>query len=326
MNRPLRDYTAYGLHVRSPVALPFTPLSNPPDGEPDVTIRIGRTPVALHFPAGRPRRRETAPGTLLLNVDGVARYLVTGGRDVVVEPRGGSDNDLGVFLITLVFAALLQQRGVLTLHASAVETGAGAVLFAGESGSGKSTLLAALVERGYAMLSDNLTGVVLAEGGRPTALSANPDIRLWADTLDALGWRTRTHGRVRPGLEKYVTPVARFRSAPQAVRALYLLTPWSRQEIAMEPVPVSGGAFEALWRATYRRELVRQMKQQPEYFRTVTAMARRVPIFRVMRPAHPVRIAALADRIEEDLRKRASFAEKAPAEDQAAPLPTSVAG
>ena len=302
MNRPLRDYTAYGLHVRSPVALPFTPLPHPPHGEPDVAIRIGVTPAALPFRAGKTRGRETAPGALLLNVDGIARYLVTGGRSVVVEPRGGSDDDLGAYLVTYVFGALLQQRDVVTLHASAVETGTGAVLFAGKSGSGKSTLLAALVERGYAMLSDNLTGVVLAEGDRPTALSAAPGIRLWADALDALGWRPRAHGRVREGLEKYLAPAARFRSAPQAVRAIYLLAPWGRQDVAMEPVPVGGGAFKALWMATYRRALVRQMKVQPEYFRTVTAVARRVPIFRVMRPAHPSPPAALADRIEEDLR------------------------
>ena len=326
MNRPLRDYTAYGLHVRSPIALPFTPLPHPPHGEPDVTIRIGATPAALPFPTWRSRRRETAPGTLLLNAEGIARCLVTGGRDVVVEPRGGSDDDLGAYLVTLVFGALLQQRDVVTLHASAVETGTGAVLFAGESGSGKSTLIAALVERGYAMLSDNLTGIVLAEGDRPTALSAAPGIRLWADALDALGWRSRAHGRVWKGLEKYRVPVARFRSAPQTVRAICLLAPWDRQDVAMEPVPVGGGAFEALWRATYRRALVRQMKVQPEYFRTVTAVARRVPIFRVMRPAHPSPPAALADRIEEDLRKHASFAEKAPAEEHAAPLPASAAG
>ena len=89
-------------------------------------------------------------------------------------------------------------------------------------------------------------------------------------------------------------------------RAIYLLAPWGRQDVAMEPVPVGGGAFEALWRATYRRALVRQMKVQPEYFRTVTAVARRVPVFRVMRHAHPSPPAALADRIEEDLRKRES--------------------
>ena len=134
-------------------------------------------------------------------------------------------------------------------------------------------------------------------------MSAIPDIRLWADALDALGWRPRTHGRVRAGLEKYRAPVARFRSAPQAVRAVYLLAPWDRQEIAMEPVPV-GRAFWALRKASYRAWLTYQ-KRRPEYFRTVTTMARRVPVVRVMRPAHPFRPNALADRIEEDLRRRA---------------------
>ena len=322
MNRPLRDYTAYGLHVRSSVALPFTPVPDPSDAEPDVTVRIGATPAALPSPAKKPKRWETAPGAFLLNVDGVARYMVTDGRDVLVEPRGGSDNDLSVFLTAKVFAALLQQRGVVTLHASAVETETGAVLFAGRSGSGKSTLLAALAERGYAMLSDDITGVVLDAGNRPTALSAIPGIRLWADALDEMGWRPRAR-RVRAGMEKYVTPAARFRSAPQVVRAVYLLAQWDRQEVATEPVPV-GSAFQGLWRATYRWRFLHGMGRQPEHFRTVSAMARSVPVFRVMRPAHPFRLAALADRVEEDLQQaRASPAEKAPQAEHTAPLPAS---
>ena len=74
-------------------------------------------------------------------------------------------------------AALLQQRGVMTLHASAIETQAGAVLFAGPSGIGKSSLAAALVERGNTMLADDVTGVVLDAAGRPVALSAFPVAR-----------------------------------------------------------------------------------------------------------------------------------------------------
>ena len=136
-------------------------------------------------------------------------------------------------------------------------------------------------------------------------MSESPDIRLWADTLDEMGWRTRAHGRVRAGMEKYRAPAARFRSAPQAVRAVYLLAQWDRQDVAMEPVPV-GRAFWALREATYRGWLTCRMRH-PEYFRIVTSVARRVPVFRVMRPVHPFRLAALADRIEEDLRKRAGW-------------------
>lgn len=45
MTRSSRDYRAYGLHIRSPIGLPFAPLSGPPTGEPDVTIRLSTTPV-----------------------------------------------------------------------------------------------------------------------------------------------------------------------------------------------------------------------------------------------------------------------------------------
>ena len=43
-----------------------------------------------------------------------------------------------------MFAALLQQHGLTTFHASIVAIETGAVLFAGRSGIGKSPLLAAL--------------------------------------------------------------------------------------------------------------------------------------------------------------------------------------
>ena len=45
-----------------------------------------------------------------------------------------------ILLVGSVLVACLQQRGVLTQHAGAIETEAGAVLFLGHSGAGKSTL------------------------------------------------------------------------------------------------------------------------------------------------------------------------------------------
>ena len=192
-----RDYTAYGLHVRSALALPFEPLPGPPAGAADVTIRFGPTPAAL------PRLRDTdmmkpiesgmlweaAPGAYLLHVPGLARYYVTAGRDIVIEPCGGSAHAVSTFLTGTVLAALLQQRGLLTFHASAVATGTGAVLFMGKSGLGKSSLLAALVERGYAMLNDDVAAVEM-DAGCPRALGAFPSVRIWG----GYGGRARLEG------------------------------------------------------------------------------------------------------------------------------------
>ena len=293
-----RDYCAYGLRIRSEITAPFVAGFAP--GAPDVTIRYGAVPEALPAPGERWGPWESAPGVFLLNVDGVARYLVSEGRDIVIEPTGGSEPAVRAFLLGSVLAACLQQRGILTLHASAIETPAGAVLFAGVSGIGKSSLLAALIERGYAMLADDVTGVVLAAGDRPTALSAFPCVRLWADAVDELGWRGRTREKVRDELDKHLAPVERFRASPLAVRAVFALGLHNRDRFELESC-AAGDAFHLLLRYTFRKRYLRGLGLQREHFRAVTAMARRVPVARLIRPVHPFRLDALADEIERRL-------------------------
>ena len=249
MTRPAgspRDYEAYGLRVRSPVPLPFARGREDPEdpaaaGEPDVVVRLGAVPAALAGPADRRRAPgghavwEAAAGAFLIGVHGVARYLVTGGREVLVEPRGGDAREIGASLAGTVWAALLLQRGIVPFHASAVEFEAGAVLFLGRSGAGKSSLLGALLKRGHAMLADDVAGIVpdsllrgtrggapipsagaveeegvSSSGGagpsyfpavdadaRPMALPAYPRLRLCADAVEALGWRGQVRERVR---------------------------------------------------------------------------------------------------------------------------------
>ena len=301
VNRLLHDYTAYGLHVRSPIALPFAPRPGRPADMPDVTIRFGRAPAAALPAPAYVRKKvgiqwEAAPGTFLVNVDGVARYLVTGGRSILVEPCGGNDSDFAAALAGPVLAALLQQRGVILLHASAIETRAGAVVFAGRSGIGKSSLLAALVERGYAMMADDMTGIVLDAAGRLMALSAFPVTRLWLDVVYAIGWRGRTRGRMYGAVEKYLAPVERFRATPQAVRAVCVIASHGRNGIEVEPLRTSA-AFRQLFQLTYRRRFLEGLGQQPAHVRTLVAVAKQAPVVRVVRPAHPLLLDALADRI-----------------------------
>ena len=115
MSRSLHRYTAYGLRVQSPIALPFVPASSAPHHEPDVTIRVGAAPLALPAPVDKRRHWQSAPGAFLLNVDGVARYLVTAGRDILVEPHGGGDGDVGTCpgsaSVRRTFAPSRQWRG-----------------------------------------------------------------------------------------------------------------------------------------------------------------------------------------------------------------------
>ena len=310
----MNDYTAYGLRVRSALPLPFASLPGVPDGErgsndePDVTVRLGEAPATLPAPARAGVRGvvwEAAPDAFVLNVDGVARYLVTGGCDVVVELRGGDDRDVGHFLAGPVFVALLRQRGVVAFRASAVATEAGAVLFAGSSGVGKSALLAGLVARGHAMLADVATAVAPGEGGRVQALPAFPLIHLWADALDALGWRGQAGETVRAGIEKYPVPAQRFHPAPLPVRAVYVLGVHNRSGVELVPIR-PGNAIDLLCLHTCHTPFP-DAAGRPAHFRIVSTLARRTPVVHVGRPSHSLRVDAarldaLADRIADRLR------------------------
>lgn len=308
MSGSFHDYAAYGLHVRSAVVMPFARPWDSPADEPDVTVRLGRTPEALPGAIGRkPGLWENAAGIFLQTIDGVARYLVTNGRDVLIEPRGGDESAIGVFLSTSIFGAVLQQRGVMAFHAGSVTADGGAVLFLGGSGIGKSSLAAALHDHGYDLLADDVTGVVLDRGAHRAvvdplplrhgllALPSLPCFRLRPDMLDATR-RVDARDHVRPGIEKYLAPATRFHAAPSPVRAACVLTVHNRPDVRIEPASPAG-AFKWLSRYTYRKLLLHGHGQQMTHFRVLTAMARSVPLARVTRPAVPCRLDVLANRI-----------------------------
>ena len=287
------EYDAYGLRWGSSLALPFAERSG---GRPDVTVRFGGTPA--HLPAARgnaPHAWEAEPGAALLRVADVARYLVTP-REIVIDRRGGDAEDIAAFLVGPVAGALLLQRGAVPLHAAAVGTDAGTVLLLGSSGAGKSALAAALVERGAALVADDVTGLSPAGDG-VLALPAFPRLRLWADALPPADRRQR----VRRNLEQYWKPAARFCAAPQPVRAAFVLESRNRRDFDIAPVP-SSRAFWTLWEHTYRRRLVDALGQRPAHWRTGMALARSVPFVRARRPDRPFAPGALADRIEACLR------------------------
>ena len=310
MSAPAHEYRAYGLRVRSDIPLPFDLLPEPPEpalSEPDVTVRCGTVPATLPAGPGHVTSAhiwQARPGAFLLHIEGVARYLVTDGRDVLIEPLGGDADDVAAFFVDTPLTVLLQQRSVVTLHAAGIATEAGAVLLLGRSGIGKSALAAALVERGSALLADDVTGIVPDAGGRPLALPAFPRQRLWAHTLDEMGWRSKVHAPLRCGMEKYWLRAPRSCPTPLPVCAAFVLGSHNLPDISLE-LASPGIAFRLLSKYTHRKRAMQGSGQRPAHFRVITKMARHVPVTQVTRPAHPFLLDALADRVEAHLRAAA---------------------
>jgi hypothetical protein len=291
-------YRAYGLTFA--IADPCPELV-PAIGEPDVVVRYGTVPPCLENPQSTGVVYEAKDNQFLLRVDNIAHYLVQNGNEVVMTAAPESTKDeVRLFLLGSCIGALLHQRGILAMHASAIQTEKGAVLFVGPSGNGKSTLLGSLLRRGYSMLADDVAGIVLNQQGQPIVVPAYPQVKLWQDACQHLDQPTEGLRAVRCELEKYAVP-AREQFADQAVPlyAVYVLSVHNRPEILLEPLDNSD-KFTIFLGNTYRQRFLDGLGMRPKHFQLASTAANVARVIRMTRPSHPFLLEELTDKIIED--------------------------
>lgn len=138
------------------------------------------------------------------------------------------------YLISQVISVALLQRGVETLHASAVAFDDRGIVLVGDSGYGKSTLTAALLERGARLVTDDLLVIEKREDTFFIVPGATR-IKLHPDTAHALGWKL-SGVPMNDGSGKYVyiLPAENTVAEPLPLRRILLLHPHA-ESVAMRP-------------------------------------------------------------------------------------------
>jgi hypothetical protein len=100
-------------------------------------------------------------------------------------PEKCSLEDTLSYFLGPVLGLVLRLRGVICLHASAVRIGDRCAVFVGPEGSGKSTTAAAFAREGFAVLSDDIVGLV-ERGDEFYVIPAYPRVNLWPDSVKLL--------------------------------------------------------------------------------------------------------------------------------------------
>lgn len=196
------------------------------------------------------------------------------------------DAELGVgedvirnFVLGPSMGALLHQRGLLVLHASAVAMDGVAALFLGDSEWGKSTTAAACYQAGHALVADDTTAVDLT-AAVPTAIPAIPRIKLWPESLRALFLDPDRYERVHAELDKRQLPAPHgFPGAPVPIGAIYILGEGA--EIAVEPHTGHEAVIDVV-RHSYAVDLLQATGTQGRHFLQCTDLVGRVPVRRLV--------------------------------------------
>jgi len=291
----MSTYRAYGISVASEIPLPPLP---PTDRRPDASIRFG--PVEAPRPPTR-RTMTTFRGGAedgVLVMPDVACVRVRRGREIVVERLDGAAEDaVRAMLLGPVLAILMSQRGLMTLHASAIAFDEQAVAFMGDAGWGKSTLAAWFNRRGRPLVADDIVAVRFDESS-PRALPAVPQLKLTPEALCVLGDDPAGFPRVWPGTKKRLQAVRdRFVTASPILTRVYVLAPDARETIA--PISASEAAIEFVRHSFAVRSL--HQTAPDRYLREAARLAEAVRVRRLGRPLELERIDEVGKAVEADL-------------------------
>jgi len=282
-------YHLYGLDIDSELEIPE--LRSTRAKSSDVSIRFGVIEDELPEAIKPVRWLQHAGNECLMTVQGVGRFLIRDGREVVIDRRvdrfrdrgqGAPISDVRLYVLGSAFGALLHQRGELPLHVSAVDSGSGVWAFTGPSGAGKSTM-AAWFHRsmGWPIISDDVS-VIRPADPHPILYPGPRKLKLWSDAIDHLGCRGADLRRDLSNTEKYQLFLDE-RDCPRAspLQALIVLER-TEQEPVMERL-TGLEAFRVCRRSIYRPLFESCFRQRSEHIQEIVDLANRIEVYRFRR-------------------------------------------
>jgi hypothetical protein len=288
------SYKAFGLNISSQI--PVTGFEPVQFNKSDVLISTGKVPAKLNQAEKYGILFQSSENEFLLKIENVASYHVRNGNEIIVEPVGvPTEGIVSAFLIGTAFGALLQQRNLLALHASAVSYCGRCLVFAGLSGSGKSTLAAALISKGGTLIADDVS-VIDISGIRPNVLPAFPCIKIWDDSLKNLGMKSEGLASVRNELKKYYMPVEQYNGKSQEIDYIFILSSHNKSEIDIRLLQGTD-KFNGLKKHTYMFRSLAGIHLQTTHFNLINRVALQLPVYLLIRPDCGFGLDKLIDRI-----------------------------
>lgn len=296
-----QTYTVFGLGIHSALPLPELTCA---DVKADAHIALGCLELPAHLTNDHGFGFHITPQQTFLHWPDVGKFAVRCGTEILVEPTPGVDETvLRVFLLGPVLAALLHQRGLTVLHASAVSIDGVAVVFAADKGYGKSTTAAALYSRGHPFISDDLVALdMMSVLCKPLVLPAYPQFKMWPEALTSVGLDPEALPRLRSEYEKRAWRVqSGFVQIAVPLGAIFILGGGATLNI--HPLPPQIALLELLRHLYAARYGSAAFQGDTAHFQTCAQLVQSTPVYRVARRQDLSELEIIAQQIEQRVRQ-----------------------
>ena len=293
------SYQVFGIGVQSDIALTSNQVAASDSRLP--TVRIYRGKVLL--PSADVAQHVAAccwanNNAVWLDIPELARLHITA-TDIIVDAAEQADPCLlQVYLQGYALGVQAMLAGKLVLHATTLSRDDKAIVLCGGSGSGKSTLAAALVAKGYALVSDEIS--ILDQNG--WVQPGFDDIKLWQDVVDLLELSAVQTQVVRNDINKmYYRPQASI-TQPVKPAAVYIIENDNRKQAELTEV-LGFAKFAPLRSQYYRPFLVKPCQLDTHYLQLSGKYLGALPLIRLTRSQQRLNcnvLAELADLVHQD--------------------------
>jgi len=303
-------YSVYGLGLQANQPIPGLELQT--GLKIDLQIYLTIAPPWLSQLDGLPNLGERSSLVRPLREGAYWQIAYLDGTVFVVD-RAGTEiwatwserstlEDTATYLLGPILGFVLRLRGIVCLHASAIAVEGQAIAFLGNTGAGKSTTAAALAQKGYAVLSDDI--VALFERDGFFVQSGYSRLRLWDASVDRLYGSPDALPCLTPNWPKRYLDVSQagyqFQPQPLPLAAIYLLN--MRTDDPLAPyvaAPPVQSALINLVTNTYANTLLdRQMRAHE--FEVLSQLVAQVPVRKITPHADLARLPKLCEVILDD--------------------------
>lgn len=210
-----------------------------------------------------------------------------------------------MYLLGQVLSFSLLSMGIESLHGTVVVVDDGAVAFVGDCGYGKSTLGAAMLAKGFPVLTDDL--IALRESAAGCVVQPGvPRIKLFPSVARRVFRRKSLGTPMNPRTSKLVLPLEQHEAVgrPVPLKAIYVLspprTPGGARPGRARVRPLAGReAFLEVIRAAFNL-LVLGEERLASQFRFANDLAARVPVRRLTYPRDLSRLPSVCDTVLRD--------------------------
>lgn len=199
-------YSYHGLVIESEYYLPELITCQDPSAIEAQIRKVSEIEIFCPIVPGQ-RFYEISPSQHFFQVEGIAKYMISGGREIIIEEYNGvREEEIRAYLVSHVWNILINQLGKILFHGCSLHIGPKVIFITGRSLYPRSILGQELEDKGFMLLSDSFSCIELIDDN-PMVLSGISPYRFKLDEIIFLQTTTQDHfvKRQLAGIEKVST-------------------------------------------------------------------------------------------------------------------------